>query len=389
MADPNATNDYFAGRAEQFIDRARNRRGLENVGTGFEEGYAQFLSALDRDVEFDAAGRERTEGFIQGLFESRLVAQENLRRNPAYQEVDIRRPIIITGIPRSGTTALHKLMSIDPQFQGIEYWLANAPKPRPDSGAWASDPDYRMWSEILAAMIAASPEIFSEHGMHVDDVDESYLVLQQTFSNNTFPSLWDIPSYDRWYRDYDETPGYRYLADVMRLVGLAARNRTWLLKNPADTYALDAVLNTFPDARVIQTHRDPVDALPSVVHLIGASRWTLSSPDVDLRRLMLREVDFWAAAMQRARTARSRLQRPAIDVEFAAFVRDQMGTVRRIYDALELRLTPEVEAQMQKWLALHPRREGALQRHAAETYGMSAGRIREVCADYRGLRGYD
>lgn len=378
----------FAARGDEFIDRAREARGLGDVGTGFEDAYHRLLDAFDSDVNFSESGLQTTEHAIQGLFDSRLVVQEQWRLHPEFRKVGIARPLVITGIPRSGTTALHKLMSIDSQFQGIELWLTRTPKPRPPREQWPEDGDYHQMCQILDAMIATSPEFLSEHGMHVDDVDESLMVLQHTFVSNAMPSQWGIPSYERWYREQDETPGYRHLADVMRLVGLHTPERIWLLKNPTDTYSLDAVLNVFPDARIVQTHRDPVQSIPSLVNLSGGAWRAFVGPHADLTALMVRETDFWAEAMRRAKIARVRSAGPVVDVEFVDFVRDQMGTVRRIYDAFELTLRPETEQEMLNWLAANPRRPGAIQRHVAEDYGMASDRIREVCAEYRAQRNY-
>jgi hypothetical protein len=203
--------------------------------------------------------------------DTRALAVKGLKERPDVLDRPIIQPIIIAGLVRSGTTALHLLLSLDPQFQGPEHWLTVYPMPRPPRDRWADIPAYISQKATLDAFLAASPEAADDHMMTAEGIEESLFILGSSFSSNMWPSMWNVPTYDRWYRGRDDSDSYRWLADVLRLIG-AGDDRRWLLKNPTDLFSLQEVLSIFPDAKVIQTHRDPVDSMPSVSNLIFSAR---------------------------------------------------------------------------------------------------------------------
>lgn len=363
------------------------RTGLEDFGDpAFREGFDLLLEdirALDLVPAFAAASAFR----IGQSLDTRALAVAGLKRRPELLAQPIRQPVIIAGLVRSGTTALHLLMSLDPQFQGPEHWLTVYPMPRPPRAEWDTIPGYRAEKAALDAFLAAAPEAADDHMMTVEGIEESLFILGASFASNMWPSMWHVPRYDAWYRGRDDSDSYRWLADVLRLIG-AGDDRRWLLKNPTDLFSLKEVLAVFPDALVIQTHRDPVDAIPSVSNLIHAARRAFCGPSADPADVGRREADIWAEALERAEAVRATAAGRFVDVEFADFTRDQMATIRRIYDAFALTLTPQVEAAMQDWLAAHPRRGGGGPKHRPEDFGLTRAGLETRFAAYRGRRGY-
>jgi hypothetical protein len=213
------------------------------------------------------------------------------------------------------------------------------------------------------------------------------MLLPQTFCNNAIATQWDLPTYDAWYRRQDETASYARFAANLNLIGRLEPEKRWLLKNPTDTFAVGAVLEVFPDAMVVQTHRDPLEAIPSVVNLVAAAQGMLQG-HASRERIMARETSFWCEAMERIEQAKARRPGGFFDVEFREFVRDQLGVVQRIYGHFGLELRPEAERAMRDWLAAHPRRPGALQRHRPEDFGMTSAALAEHYAEYRSRRAY-
>lgn len=382
-------SDRFAAREERFLEHAAQATGLDDFGDAwFRTGYRRFLASLDDANRLSGQGILATEHQIDLLLRCRLKTVAAWKDRPGYARQRIERPLIITGIVRSGTTALHRLLSIDPQFQGVQHWLVRAPRPRPPESAWPNDPDYRAAKAALDGMIALAPEMLNDHMMTADAVEESIFTLAPTFANNMFPSQWTIPDYDRWYRAIDEQSCYRWLADTLRLIGLDTPDRRWLLKNPTDLHAMEAVLDVFPDAMIVHTHRDPVQAIPSVANLLLSVRRMFEGENADPRAVIARETDFWAEALERTEAIKRREPKRFFDVDFRAFVADQMATVRGIYAHFGLSLAHEVEEQMIAWLAANPRRAGALQRHSAEDFGCRSAEIAERYRYYRANHGY-
>jgi Sulfotransferase family len=377
----------FAMAGDMLIAQASAATGLSDFGADFGDGYQRFLEGLEHEAGLTDAGRMATAGFIFSMLTARLIAQKGIAALPADAPA-IRRPLIITGIVRSGTTALHRLLAIDPQFQGMEHWLTRTPMPRPPRSAWAEMLEYQQSSAIVEMMITQAPEFFEDHMMSVDGVEESINILAQGFTNNMLATQWCIPTYDAWYRRQDETPSYQYFARILQLMGSTTPDKTWLLKNPTDTFAMNAVLNVFPDAMIVQTHRDPVQAVPSVVNLIHAARRMFADADAPVAEVMAREAGFWAEALARCDKGRVRALQQFCDIEFSDFIRDQMGSVKAIYAHFGLELRPEVETAMRNWLSNNPRRSTKLQRFTAESFNMQTSAVAALYAKYRAQRGY-
>lgn len=373
----------FSASNGDLLEEACRRAGLEDFGPAdFKEGYDRLLAELD-SAGLSPEGASAARELILGNLVGRLRAFDGFRRHPEAMHKPIVRPLIITGIVRSGTTALHKLLSMDPQFQGAEHWLTAAPQPRPPREAWASNPDFQRASAALEAAISVAPEMAEDHGMSVEGVEESLNLLAHSFCSNMYPSQLHIPRYDAWYRSVDDTFSYQYLADALRLIGLGAPGRTWLLKNPTDTFSLRQVLAVFPDAMIVQTHRDPLQAVPSIVNLLAGAQRLFRGEAVDAGMIFAREQELWAEAMDRADTVKAEHPGGCIDVFFNDFVRDQMAVVQRIYDHFGLALSSEAETAMRGWLAANPRRSTTMQRFTPEDYGHSTAALLDRFAGYR------
>ena len=373
---------------EAMLAASTQRTGLSDFGDpAFREGFDLLLAdirALGLSADCAAASAAQIGQFL----DARARAVDGLRRRPEVLSRPIRQPLIIAGLVRSGTTALHHLLSLDPQFQGPEHWLTVAPMPRPPRDAWDRVPECRATVERMAAYVAAAPEMAEDHMMSAEGIEESLFILASGFASNMWPSMWHVPNYDAWYRGRDDTGSYRWLADVQRLIGANDLSRRWLMKNPTDLFSMNEVLNVFPDAMVVQTHRDPVAAIPSIASLIYAARRVFSGDRADPREVGAREQGFWAQALVRAEAARARAPDQFFDVEFGVFVKDQLGTVRAIYDRFGLVLKPQVEAAMRAWLDVHPRRKDKGTRYDPANYGLSENGIASAFADYRRRRGY-
>lgn len=382
--------DFSFAKSKALLQaEARIRTGLEDFGTDeWREGYDRLLDEFDHAGFSDQGAMAAREHIIANLT-ARLRAIAGFNAHPEAMARPIVRPMIVTGIVRSGTTALHKLLAMDPQFQGTEHWLCAAPQPRPPLSDWAGNPDFQQARSALAAMIDVAPEVLEDHGMAVDAVEESLNILAHGFHCNMYPSQFAVPEYDHWYRSRDDISSYRYLANVMRLVGAHEQEKTWLIKNPTDSFSLDEVLKVFPDAMIVQTHRDPLQAVPSVVNLIGgAHRMYRGEGNIDYPAIFAREQEMWAQAMERADTVKASKQGRVFDIQFNEFVHDQLGTVRTIYDYFGLALSAEPEAAMRRWLAANPRKSQVMQRFTPEHFGGNTSELLSRNAAYRARCGY-
>lgn len=383
-----ATRNDDALTPDAILAASTARTGLADFGDpGFRDGLDLLLSDI-RALELDPACVAATAWRIGQSLDTRALAVKGLKERPDVLDTPITAPIIIAGLVRSGTTALHLLMSLDPQFQGPEHWLTVYPMVRPPRDMWEDIPEYRTEKASLDAYLQASPESADDHMMTAEGIEESLFILGASFSSNMWPSMWEVPNYDQWYRNRDDSDSYRWLADVLRLIG-AGDDRRWLLKNPTDLFSLQEVLTVFPDAKIIQTHRDPVESTPSVSNLIYSARQAFCGDKARREDVGRREAEMWAVALERAEAVRACSGNSFVDMEFREFTRNQMGTIRSIYDQLGLVLTAQTEAAMQTWLDAHPHKPSTGPKHKPEDFGLTREGLEQRFADYRARRGYD
>lgn len=379
------------GMKQRMLDEAIAATGHDDFGNPeFLQNMDRHLASIDEEGRVTPNGLRATAAQHGLALRALLHAQAGFKARPDALAQPIVKPLIIAGIPRSGTTALHRLLSIDPQFQGYEHWLTRAPMPRPPRKIWPQLKPYQEAKAGLDAVVAAAPELLNEHMHEVDAVEESLFLLAATFCSNHFPEQWHVPSYDEWYRQADEVPSYLWLADVHRLIGADTPERRWLIKNPTDIFSIRAVLAAFPDAMIIQTHRDPVLAVPSLVNLLANVRRMYEEGNFNAELLIRRDAEFWELATRRVEDAKASEPERYLDIDFRDFTRDQMATIYLIYDHFTLDLTLQVETEMRRWLAANPRREpkDGGPKYRAEDFGMASLELAEIFTDYRRKYGF-
>jgi Sulfotransferase family len=357
--------------------------GLTDFGPlDYVPGLRALLDSMLREMQFSEIGRQFGIGTVAGTLAARLHTEHGWKQRPDYRKVEIRRPLVITGIPRTGTTALHKLLSMDPQFQGLEHWLTEAPQPRPARETWVANREFQASVAALETFFRIMPEMRLAHDIVADEVDECLEVLRQNFVTNRFASGMHVPSYERWFSKQSEAPSYRRFVEVLRLVGVDSPGQRWLLKNPGHVAQMDRLLEVLPDACVIQTHRDPVKAIPSLCSTLHMARRMFEGDAARADVIGPREVEYWATAMDT--TARVRAVRidQFHDVHHREFHRDPMGVVRGIYERFDLTLSDETAQKMQRWIEASPTTRHGEHRYRIEDYGITADQVRDRFADY-------
>lgn len=346
-------------------DQAQAATRLSDFGdTDYEDGLRQLVDSLAAipDIGDDAVATLATQ-LILGILVARLRTEEQWRRHPDCLRVDLGSPVFIIGIPRTGTTALHQLLSVDPQFQVSQRWLQSYPKPRPPRDAWDDDPDYRAAvDEIQVAPMG----MLKDHFVAPHEADECLVPMAQTFVSNFFGSQASIPAYDEWMLARDMTPSFSRYANFLRLLGSTSPGQSWLLKNPSHVLSLDELFTVFPGARVIQTHRHPQTALGSVVSLLCAIGELIGHrrPPQEVAR---REIALWAEGMRRSADARRGREASFYDMDYRKFVADPLAVAHDVYRAFDLEMTDDVERSMRRWVDEHPKDQ-----HGGHTYDPEA-----------------
>jgi hypothetical protein len=371
--------------AEDLVHQAASQAtGLADFGNAsdYQPGLRVLLAALDHGPHLTPIGREFAFGTLIGTLAARLHAVQGWKDHPGCLKRAIKKPIIITGVPRTGTTVLHKLLSMDNQFQGLERWLTESPMPRPPRETWHAHPSYQKTVQGLEQFFTIMPDMRSAHDMVADEVDECLEVLHQCFISNRFSSSVHVPAYDEWFLEQSERASYRHYAKVVQLIGDYDPNKRWLLKNPGHVAQMDALLEVFPDACVIHTHRDPVKAIPSLSSTLWMARRMHEGDNADPKVIGPREIRYWKRAVEHTIGIRSQHPGRFFDVHHRQFHADPMGTVRSIYEFFGLTLSAESAGRMEAYLAGNPAGKHGEHRYTPEQFGMNEQMIRRAFKDY-------
>jgi hypothetical protein len=283
----------------------------------------------------------------------------------------VRGPVDINGLPRTGTTALANMMSLDPQFRSLRGWEQSKPCPPPTIESEATDPR-RL--QLARENEALSPEL---HAMHLYDVDatmEDSEVLGMAFHGQQYTL--PVYGYHAWWRDTDLTSTYDYHRRIVKLLHSRRPPDLWLFKAPHHNFHLEAIEAAYPDARFIMTHRDPGKSVPSWASIVSAI-FPPAQGGRDMQRLGREVSEHLRVGVEHAIAARARLGEDRfLDVHHRRLIADPLGTLRRIYEFLDLELRPSVEDAMLDWQRTN--RSGARGTHhyTAEQFGLSARQLR-------------
>jgi hypothetical protein len=280
------------------------------------------------------------------------------------------------------------LLAADPIFQGLECWLCRQPMVRPPRDTWDTHPVFQRETQAFDAMLAANPQLRAMHAVRPEEVDECIVPLAQSYVSNLFGSTLDVPGYDAWFIQQDNRPAYRRYAELLKLVGLDSEKK-WLLKNPSHILYLDELLEVFPDARVVQIHRDPLKTIPSTASLLYNLQRRVQTDAVDPERIGRREFELWKKGLSRSIDAASRHPGRILGVMEEELLTNPLALTARIYQFAQLPFTTETESRLAQWVRDNPKGKAGAHVYTAEQFGLSDGELREGFAEYRATVGFE
>ena len=343
---------------DELLAAAAEQTGLDDFGEArFREPLAVLCRALRTEAGLSPAGVTSAWTQLVMLLKNRLLVEDVLKRHPEIHELRVERPIIIVGLPRTGTTHLHNLMSADPALRSLPYWeslepvLADAERQQRDE----PDPRVARTEQALEVLNTALPYFRRMHEMTTHHVHEEIQLLAIDFSTMLFETMAVMPSWRDWYKSTDQSPTYRYLETALKVLQWQRGGVRWVLKSPQHLEQFRPLMATFPDATFVVTHRDPVSITASLATMVSYSA-RLSHERVDPHRIGR----YWADRIEDMLHAcvDERTVLPAdqsIDVRFPEFMADDVAMVERIYRVAGQAMTPDVRASMDSFMAEHPR----------------------------------
>ncbi len=376
---------HLALEPRALMEAAAAETGLQEFGADdFVERLDLLCRAMREEGGFNGAGVMQQHVFVSGLLKNRLLIEDLLRRHPEILDERIVAPIVICGLPRTGTTHLHNLMSADPALRSLPYWESLEPV-LPDGelpSPGAPDPRKERTEMALSFLDAAMPYFKRMHEMTVEHTHEEIQLLAIDFSTMLFETTAPMPMWRDDYLARDQRPSYAYLRRVLQVLQWLRGGTRWVLKSPQHLEQFPALLDTFPDATFVVTHRDPVSVTASMVTMIAYSA-RLTRNRVDVEGIG----HYWADRLERmlARCAAERDVLPAgqtIDVHFAEFMADDLAMVARVYDLAGQPLDETARASMAAFMAQHPRgRFGAVEYDLAQ-FGLDPTERRRALSFY-------
>ncbi|HEX6685443.1 MAG TPA: sulfotransferase [Candidatus Limnocylindrales bacterium] len=346
--------------------------GLDDFGEpSYLEGLNVLVTSYAEEAELTPLGARMKRAFLRSALTARLFSESAWRAHPEHAQVPIERPIFVTGLPRTGTTLLHRLLALHPDHQGVELWLADVPQPRPPRESWSGNPIFQM---LDSGYQINAQKLENVHRLAADQVEECWYLLRQSMMSVSFECLAHIPAYSAWLAARDWTAAYARHRRNLQLIGLNDPGKRWVLKNPSHLFALDAILSTYPDALIVQTHRPPHEAIASVCSLNAqATRgWSTRFEGAAIGRDQL---ELWARGLESFRAARARHD-PArfVDVDYAELVANPAAVLNSIYARLGQQLAVSVYVD--------PR--GAEHTYSLEDFGLTRQQVEERFATIAG-----
>lgn len=347
----------------------------------FREPLQQLLDSLQEGETLHPFGRFYIKQMLLGLLVNRLKLVDLWKRQPEVLDEKITSPLIILGLPRTGTSFLFELLAQDPAHRYLTNWEATVAQVPPKGNySWDQDPRRKLGRRLMGFQNYLAPQMREIHNFHLDGPEECTPLLMQGFSTLAIASMFNVPSYSVWLDNACHDSSYRYFKKVLQTLQWKYPGQRWLLKSPSHIEAVGSLLDIFPDTHLVQTHRDPVKAVASFASLCAAFRGICCS-NIDMDELgeqVLNRLSHDFSAYLRLR--KTCAQEHFYDLMYRDLVVDPEASINSIYKYFGMELTDEAKQQMAAYLGRE--REGGGHTYSPEDFGLSAGQIRDKFQDY-------
>ncbi len=352
---------------ERFVAQAQEQTGLTDLGDDdWRDGFVRLLDAFEDEARLSEIGHAVVENDLVSYLVRRLELTHWRNEHPAITKADIKQPIVVIGQARTGTTILHDLLAQDPTRRVPLAWEVDRPVPPPQTATYATDPRIAETEKTQAMVDLVIPGFRSMHPIGAQLAQECVRITGSSFRSMIFTTQYRVPSYGLWLlHEADMAPAYRWHRAYLQHLQSDHRADRWVLKSPGHIWCLDALLTEYPDALLIQTHRDPLKIIASVSSLMALLR-RLACDDPTMQECAEEFADYILLGLDRSVDAREKgtvSSDRVVDVQFSDFMSDQIGTIRTIYGRFEMDLNPVTEERMRTFLRDNPQ-----DKHGTHTY---------------------
>jgi hypothetical protein len=366
---------------DDLVAEARTRTGLEDFGSpDVWPDVRAHIAAIDGDRGLTNLGRLILQRRVVRLLSSRLLLTDLLRAHPEIREIEIDRPVIVVGLPRSGTTHLVNLLAADRRRRALPYWESQEPFPMPGDGPDVDGVDRRFvrCAREHASQATMAPLTRNMHDRFPEAIEEEVELLDIDFASYTLEWHARVPSWRDHYLALDQRPHYAYLRTVLQALTYLRGPNRWVLKSPQHLEQLGPLMDTFPDATIAFTHRDPVAVIQSAITMLAYGD-RLRRHAIEPAQL----ADYWVERVEHLLQAcvRDRGLVPAeqsMDVLFDEFVPNDLATVAQLYELAGVEMTDAARRQLEGYVAANPRgKHGQIAYDLEGDFGLDPAEVRQ------------
>ncbi len=371
---------------DALLSAARRASRLDDFGPEtFRPGLQKLLESIETNGRLSLFGRYFARRQLLELLGHRLELADWRKRRPEIAAVEIRRPLFILGLPRTGTTLLYGLLAEDPANRAPLSWEIDQPSPPAETATYETDPRIESTQQRFDQVNQLAPGFQTIHPVGALMPQECIVPTASEFMSIRFQMCFDVESYDEWLLEQDMRPTYQHHKRFLQHMQSRHAGERWILKSPGHLGPIDALFDVYPDAMVVQTHRDPIRVIPSVAHLEYTMR-LVASDDVDPARVGRQMLAVWSKLLAQGMAARERSperEERILDLSMREIVGDPIACVERIYRHFDLELSAEAQERMQRYLAAHPKDEFGVHRYSLEAFGLEEEAVSAAFKGYR------
>jgi hypothetical protein len=368
---------------DSLLKSARRRTGLSEPGRYFSrEGFQILLQSLEKNANLHILGRRGIRRECLRLLCNNLQIQDDLKHHPEIVKGPIRRPVFIVGLPRTGTTLLHNLLACDPSARAPLMWELYHPSPPPTTETRTSDPRIAIAEKRVRRLLRVAPHLALIHPMDPEGPDECFHLFKNSFMSPAFMLIANVIPYMEWLLAQEMTPAYRYYRQQLQLLQWRCPGEYWILKSPSHLPFLDSLFAVFPDACIIQTHRDPLRVVPSFCSLV-LTGWQMSSNRVDVNNVGRQCLNILKIFLDRSMAVREPGRTDQVfDLQYTDLVLDPIAAVHRIYNHFGLNVGSHMEKRMGRYLAETRRYRNGRHEYSLGAFGLNKEEIGGMYSDY-------
>lgn len=366
---------------DELLSAARAKTGLDDYGDEwFVEPLQVLTKALVDEARLSEMGLALTQQRLTALLADRLRLRQYQADNPGVVEEEVTVAAEICGLPRTGSTLLHRLLASSPHLTSTLSWETSYPLPFPGEGPEAELRKQKA-RDRFAMFMEMAPDFGDIHTIEWDGPEEDVIVLDRTFTSMSFDSFYWVPTYGDWLRGFDQAPAYRELREWLQALQFQDPSRkgmSWVLKSPHHLTAVDTVLDTFPGCKIVMTHRSPTQAVPSYASMVCAISGQYSD-DVDPLQVGPYWRDRFVVALRALADVRERRPDRIVDVAFKDQMSDPVGTAARVLGELGM---PADREALEDYMARNREERHGSHTYTAEDFGLSEAELEQDFAFY-------